>query len=89
MHKGGSNSLFLQSVLFLFFERFPETRPNFVRKPCRPMFKARMDMWGQMMPKRGETVFPTRILHDALEFLASVDDHPFILVPCPYAGLDW
>ena len=47
-----------------------------------------MHMWGQMMPKRGETVFPVRISHDAL--LASVDElHPFIMVPCPYAGLDW
>ena len=41
------------------------------------------------MPKRGENVFPTRISHDALELLASVDDHPFIMVPYPYAGLDW
>ena len=41
------------------------------------------------MLKRGKTVFPTRISHDALELLASVDDHPFVMVPCPYAGLDW
>ena len=41
------------------------------------------------MPKRGETVFLARISHDALELLASVDEHPIILVPCPYAGLDW
>ena len=47
-------------------------------------------MWGQMMPKRGETEFSARISHDALELLASVDElHPFIMVPCPYAGLDW
>ena len=46
-------------------------------------------MWGQMMPKRGESDFSVRISHDALEFLGSVDEHPFILVPCPYAGLDW
>ena len=31
-----------------------------------------------------------RISHDALELLASVDKlYPFIMVPCPYAGLDW
>ena len=42
-----------------------------------------------MMPKRGEAVFPARISNDALELLASVDEHPFIMVPCPYAGLDW
>ena len=58
---------------FLFFERFPETRPTFVRQPRRPMVEARMHMWGQMMPKRGETVFPMGISHDALELLASVD----------------
>ena len=45
-------------------------------------------MWGHMMPKRGESKFSVRILYDALELLASVDEHPFILVPCPYAGLD-
>ena len=65
-------------------------RPTFVRQPCRPMLEAWMHMWGQMMPKRGETMFPARILHDALDLLASVDDlHPFIMVPCPYARLDW
>ena len=41
------------------------------------------------MPKRGVSEFSERILHDALELLASVDEHPFILVPCPYASLDW
>ena len=41
------------------------------------------------MPKRGETEFFTRISHDALDLLANVDDHPFVMVPCPYAGLDW
>ena len=40
------------------------------------------------MPKRGETVFLARISHDALEFLSSVDDHAFVLVPYPYAGLE-
>ena len=48
-----------------------------------------MHMWGQMMPKRGETLFPSRISNVALELLASVDEHPFIMVPYPYAGLDW
>ena len=65
-------------------------RPNFVWQPRRPMLEAHMYMWGQMMPKRGETMFPYRILHDTLDLLASVDElHPFIMVPCPYAGLDW
>ena len=63
-------------------------RPTFVRQPRRPMFEAQMHMWGKMMPKRGKTVFPARISHDALKLLASVDEHPFIMVPCPDAGLD-
>ena len=63
-------------------------RPNFLRYPRRPITEARMHKLGQMMPKREETLFPTRITHDALELLASVDEHPFIMVPCPYAGLD-
>ena len=49
-----------------------------------------MHMWGQMMPKRGETVFPTKISHDALDLLASVNElNPFIMVPYPYPRLDW
>lgn len=46
-------------------------------------------MWGQMMPKRGQSNFPDRISCDALEFLSNVGDNSFVLVPCPYAGLDW
>ena len=65
-------------------------RPSFVRQPRRPMFEAQMHMWGEMMPKRGDTMFPMRISHDSLDLLASVGGlHPFIMVPCPYAGLDW
>ena len=41
------------------------------------------------MPKTGETVFLARISNDTLELLTSVEDHPFIMVPCPYVGLDW
>ena len=48
-----------------------------------------MHMWEQMMPKRGDTEFFMRISPDALEFLASVDEHPFVMVPCPYTSLDW
>ena len=64
-------------------------RPIFVRQPCMSMFEAQMHMWGQMMPKRGESEFSARISHNALELLASVDEHAFILVRCSYAGLDW
>ena len=73
----------------LFFQRFPKMRPSFVRQPRRLMFEARIRMWGQIIPKRGDTMFPVRISHDSLDLLASVDGlHPFILVPCPYVGLD-
>ena len=41
------------------------------------------------MPKRGEIEFSAKIFHDALEFLASVDEHPFVMVSYPYASLDW
>ena len=64
-------------------------RPSFVQHPRRLMLEARMHMWGQMMTKRGETMFLARISHDALDLLANIDKmHPFIMVPCPYAGLD-
>ena len=65
-------------------------RPSFVRQSRRPMFEAHMHMWGKMIPNRGDTLFPARISHDSLDLLASVDGlRPFILVPCPYASLDW
>ena len=88
--QGRVNFPFSLELFCLFFERFPETRPTFVRKSRRPMFEAQMHMWGQMMPNRAETVFPTKISHDSLELIASVNElHPFIMVPCPYARLDW
>ena len=64
-------------------------RPSFLWQSCRPVTEARMHMWGPMMPKREESLFPMRISYDALELLASVDDNLFIMVPCPYDGLDW
>ena len=65
-------------------------RPSFLRQPHMLITEARMHMWGQMMPKREETLFLARILDDALDLLSSVDElHPFIMVPCPYDGLHW
>ena len=87
--QGRVNFPFASELFCLFFERFPEMRPTFFWQPRRPMLRVRMQMWGQMMPKRGESKFSARISHDALELLASVDEHPFILVPCLYAGLNW
>ena len=45
-------------------------------------------MRGDMMPKRGISKYLAKISIDALELLASVDDHMFMIVSCPYAGLD-
>ena len=88
--QGRVNFPFASKLFCLFFERFPEMRPAFVWQPRRSMLEAQIHMWGQMMPKRGETMFLARILHDSLDLLASVDGlHPLILVPCPYASLDW
>ena len=87
--EGRVNFPFDSELFCLFFERFLEARPSFIRRPHRPNTEARMHMWGQMIPNREETLFPARISDDALELLANVDEHPFILVPCPYARLDW
>ena len=64
-------------------------RPTFFRQPHRLMLHVQMEMCCQMMPKRGKSDFSTRISHDSLDFLFSVDDHAFVLVACPYVGLDW
>jgi hypothetical protein len=48
-----------------------------------------MDMWGEMIPKRGQPEFSTRISPDALGLLGSEVDHIFIMVSCPYMDLDW
>ena len=45
---------------------------------------------GEDDAQEGGHLFPPRILHDSLDLLASVGGlHPFIMVPCPYGGLDW
>ena len=86
--QGRVNFPFASDIFCLFFERFPETSPSFLQQPRRPITEARMHMWGQMMPKREETLFLARISNDALELLASVDENPFIMVPYPYTSLD-
>jgi len=48
-----------------------------------------MHMWGKMMPKRGQLKFSARISTNALGILASEVDHMFMMVSCPYVGLDW
>ena len=84
-----SNLNFSLELFFLFFERFPETRPTFFDHPGRPRPQAWMHMWGEMMPKRGQQDFPTKISPDAQWILGSEADHMFIMVLCPYVVLDW
>jgi hypothetical protein len=48
-----------------------------------------MCMWGEMMPKRGQVDFSTKISLGALGQLGSATDHMFVMVSCPYAGLYW
>ena len=64
--QGRVNFHFASELLCLIFERFPKTKPNFVRQPRRPMLHVRMQMWGQMMRTRGESDFFVMISHDAL-----------------------
>ena len=53
------------------------------------MLHVRMQMWGQMMPKRGLSDYLAKISSDALELLSGADDNSFVTVPCPYMGFDW
>jgi hypothetical protein len=48
-----------------------------------------MHMWGEMMPKRGQLEFSSRISLDALGLLGSAADHIFVMVSCLYVCLDW
>jgi hypothetical protein len=48
-----------------------------------------MHRWGDIIPQRGQAEFSVRIVPDALGLLGSVADHMFIMVSCPYMGLDW
>ena len=41
------------------------------------------------MPKRGMLEFPARISNEALELLASVDDHAFVMLVYLYVGTNW
>ena len=86
----GRSSLPFASKLFcLFFERFLETRPNFDCHLPKLMTEVRMHMWGEMMLMRFQLEYPTRISTDVLGLLAGETDHMFIMVSCPYVGMDW
>ena len=88
MIHGRSSFPFGSYMFCLFFNRFPKTRFTFDCHPPRSMTEVRMHMWGEMMPKRGQLEYPARISPVALQLLACEDDHMFIMVLCPYAGMD-
>ena len=48
-----------------------------------------MHMSDDMMPKRGMPDFPARISRDVIDLLSNEADHVFMMVLCPYAGMDW
>lgn len=78
------------SALFcLFFERFLETRLRSGHSPPRSLTEVRMCMWRQIMPKRGFPEYSTKISLEALALLASEDNHVFLTLAFPYAGIDW
>jgi hypothetical protein len=89
MIDGRPNLPFSLELFFLFFERFPETKPTFVYRPPRPMTEVWMHMWGEMIPKRGMPDFLARISREALQLLSSEANHMFVMMSCPYAGMDW
>lgn len=48
-----------------------------------------MHMWGQMIPERGLSEYPTKIFTKALVLLASEDDSAHFVLEFPYVGIDW
>lgn len=80
---------FGSDLFCLFFKRFLETTPTFVCQLHRLMTEVGMHMWGVKMPKRGQSESLTRIYDEIVQLLGNADDHIFVMVPCPYVGLDW
>ena len=64
-------------------------RPTFVHYPLRLMTGVHMHMWGKMMPRSGQPKYPVKISTGALALLASEADHMYVLVLCPYVGMEW
>jgi hypothetical protein len=89
MIHGRENFPFASELFCLFFERFPETRPTFFHHPSRSDDSGVDAHVGRDDAQEGPAKFPTRISTDALGLLASEVDHMFMMVSCPYAGLDW
>ena len=62
---------------------------TFDRHPPRSMIEVWMCMWGEIMPKRGQLEYPDRISPKALQLLPIEYNHMFVMVSCPYVGMDW
>lgn len=81
--------MFGLELFYLFFDRFLETRPTFFYQPRSPMTEVWMHMFGVMIPKRAQLDYPARISDERVKLLGIADDHMFVMVSCPYAGMDW
>jgi hypothetical protein len=89
MIHGRENFPFYSELSCLLFERLLKKRPTFSCQNSRPMNQVWMHMWGEMMPKRGQLKFSSRISTNTLGIPASEENHMFIMVMYHYVGLDW
>ena len=74
------------------FERFHSTRPTLIHNlPPWPRIDARMHVWGELFPKRGQSEWSCSLVDkDVCDLLASEDDCDVLdLVLYPYMGMDW
>ena len=64
----------------LFFERFPTTRPRFpYGLPLKPRTSARMCIWGQLLPKTGQSKWSCSLVEKEVYDLLARVDHPIVL----------
>ena len=83
---------FASELYNLFFERFHSTRMTLIHDlPPRPREDARMHMWGQLLPKRGQSELLCGVDDkDVCDLLAEEDEHDVLdFVLYPYAGIYW
>ena len=64
-------------------------RPSFYNNHFMLLTEVWMRLWGHMVSKRGQSVFPAMIIIEVVEMIASDEDHALDLLPYPYIGLDW
>lgn len=83
------NFHFTSNLFYLFFYRFPKRKPSFDRHPSRLITEVQINLWGKMMPKRGQLEYLGKISTDALGILVSEIEHMFFMLSCPYMEMDW